>query len=219
MDNRTCPAPGCTRRVRCRGMCNTHYERWRLTGDPQFDRPVTDLRKVTVCRVEGCNRDVTNLHGGHCHKHRARKWRTGTTAPRPRATVRAASHGYLLLLAPDHPQAVFPHGWGYQHRIVLWDKIGPGQHPCVYCGQIVVWGVDLHVDHVDDDKTNNDPNNLVPACVSCNSRKALKRRYPRAEPVDQSLDCGSVWDKGTIGLLAEEIRLATEGRGALDRPA
>ena len=29
------------------------------------------------------------------------------------------------------------------------------------------------------------------------------------------LDCGSVWDKGTIGLLAEEIRLATEGRGAL----
>lgn len=54
-------------------------------------------------------------------------------------------------------------------------------------------------------------------CPMCAVKGGLRIRL--LEESAACLDCGSVWDKGTIGLLAEEIRLATEGRGALDRPA
>ena len=54
-------------------------------------------------------------------------------------------------------------------------------------------------------------------CPMCGVKGGLRIRL--LEESAACLDCGSAWDKGTIGLLAEEIRLATEGRGALDRPA
>jgi hypothetical protein len=64
------------------------------------------------------------------------------------------------------------------HRLVLYEKIGPGQHPCNYCGETVEWKVGQHTqrgnliaEHVDGDTTNNDPENLVPSCQSCNNRK------------------------------------------------
>lgn len=54
-------------------------------------------------------------------------------------------------------------------------------------------------------------------CPMCGVKGGLRIRL--LEESAACLDCGSAWDRGTIGLLAEEIRLATEGRGALDRPA
>lgn len=39
MTNRTCSIEGCTRPRRKREWCNTHYERWRLNGDPLASRP------------------------------------------------------------------------------------------------------------------------------------------------------------------------------------
>lgn len=65
------------------------------------------------------------------------------------------------------------------HRAVLWDKIGPGPHPCHHCSQQVNWrpgarvgkGV-LIADHLDRDTRNNDPENLVPCCTKCNRERA-----------------------------------------------
>jgi hypothetical protein len=73
----------------------------------------------------------------------------------------------------DHPLAVG--GRIYEHRKVLYDKIGPGPHLCHWrCGRLVNWGgtKGLHTDHVDGVRTNNDPDNLVPACPSCNKLRA-----------------------------------------------
>lgn len=63
------------------------------------------------------------------------------------------------------------------HRILLWDKIGRGPHPCFYCGVTVSWFPDLDteslelcVDHRDQDKYNNDLDNLVACCRICNMR-------------------------------------------------
>lgn len=34
MTRRTCTIDGCTRPVKCRGLCPTHYQRFRVHGDP-----------------------------------------------------------------------------------------------------------------------------------------------------------------------------------------
>lgn len=60
------------------------------------------------------------------------------------------------------------------HRLVLWEKIGPGTHPCYYCGFSLSWEAarfapeELTVDHRDRDRFNNGPDNLVPCCHGCN---------------------------------------------------
>lgn len=61
----------------------------------------------------------------------------------------------------------------WEHRVVLWDSIGPGSHPCHWCSRLVHWlpteeQIPLCVDHVDGVVTNNDPANLVPSCKGCN---------------------------------------------------
>jgi hypothetical protein len=35
-----CTIEGCERKVLAKGWCNTHYQRWRRTGDVQADRPI-----------------------------------------------------------------------------------------------------------------------------------------------------------------------------------
>jgi len=67
----------------------------------------------------------------------------------------------------------------FEHRAVLYDEIGGGGHPCHYCGIVVYWQYDLVVDHVDEDKTNNSPANLVPSCTPCN---IWKHWYVRKNP-------------------------------------
>ena len=64
---------------------------------------------------------------------------------------------------------------------MLWEKIGLGPHPCYFCGRPLNWQVRkrdqpwpedfLQVDHLDHDKDNNDPSNLVPSCFRCNAGK------------------------------------------------
>ena len=65
-------------------------------------------------------------------------------------------------------------------RRELFDKIGYGPHLCRWCGRHINWGrrgqVMLTVDHLDWDNQNDDPANLEPSCVSCNS----KRKNPAA---------------------------------------
>jgi len=51
---------------------------------------------------------------------------------------------------------------------------------CQDCGeQRVKWGIHLHVHHIDADKTNNDPSNLISLCDECHQerhRQMAKKR-------------------------------------------
>jgi len=92
---------------------------------------------------------------------------------------------YVFITYPGHPLAGRK-GRVALHRVVLFSKIGPGKHKCHWCGKEVSWARGLQVDHLDWDKSNNDPNNLVPSCGHCNidrmrdeTRNRL-RRYRRA---------------------------------------
>jgi hypothetical protein len=80
-----------------------------------------------------------------------------------------------MLVRPNHPLA----GKGRlisEARAVLYAKIGPGPHDCHWCGSRVEWrpgegvrakGV-LMADHINNDRHDNRPENLVPACQACN---------------------------------------------------
>ena len=101
------------------------------------------------------------------------------------------SNGYVVTCRKGHP-AASPGGSVGEHRLVLYEKIGPGMHTCHWCGVPVTWGSRskvLHAqrlvaDHVDDVRHNNDPDNLVPACLACNSTRVgrqVARRVLRSE--------------------------------------
>ena len=59
-----------------------------------------------------------------------------------------------------------------EHRKVLYDKLGPGQHPCHWCGEPLVWS-QIRADHHDGNRQNNDPENILCACDTCNRRRAM----------------------------------------------
>lgn len=94
---------------------------------------------------------------------------------RPAKTRRTlTSTGYYRIPARGHAVANRG-GHAYEHRMVLYDAIGPGGHKCNWCPRIVTWLVDLQVDHVDHNPLNNDRANLVPSCGPCNV--ARNRRW------------------------------------------
>ena len=87
-----------------------------------------------------------------------------------------SKQGYVVLrYQHDHPLAS-RHGELLEHRAVLYAKIGPGPHPCHWCGKQREWGGPggIHADHLDTDRQNNDPENLVPSCKKCNGDRGKK---------------------------------------------
>lgn len=117
--------------------------------------------------------------------HYERFKRHGDVGPPGRVIAEAGTgsvmaNGYRVLNRPDHPLAG-AQGKVYEHRFVLFDAIGAGEHPCHWCGVTLRWDHGwpehadaLTVDHLDEDTLNNEPENLVPSCNECNTQR--KRR-------------------------------------------
>jgi hypothetical protein len=77
----------------------------------------------------------------------------------------------------EHPLAN-KNGQVAEHRKVLFDKIGEGPHPCHWCNKIVSWfDKSLCSDHLDGDPGNNNQENLVPSCGTCNSRRGASMKW------------------------------------------
>jgi hypothetical protein len=93
--------------------------------------------------------------------------------------------------APSHPIAP-PSGVLAVARIVLYEKLGPGEHPCHWCGKTLRWIAgggpgtpgSLLADHLDWNRHNDDPANLVAACQPCNGHRTSRRDRPLLEPDD-----------------------------------
>lgn len=87
---------------------------------------------------------------------------------------------YRTVAAKGHPLAGV-NGRAYEHRVVLYDAIGPGPHPCYWCGDLVDWAPkgtpgELQPDHLNDDGGDNRLENLAPSCRRCNTTRAIQRR-------------------------------------------
>ncbi|MFJ8687370.1 HNH endonuclease [Micromonospora wenchangensis] len=97
----------------------------------------------------------------------------GTSEPRRlRGTI--SPQGYRQLYIADHP-LVPTKGMVFEHRAVMWTVLGDGMHSCHWCGQDLYWFGSfpnkLIVDHIDGNRLNNAPANLVPACKTCNGSR------------------------------------------------
>jgi hypothetical protein len=82
--------------------------------------------------------------------------------------------------AVGHPIAP-PSGTLSISRINLYEKIGPGPHPCHWCGAQLVWRAgagpvagSIVADHLSHDATDDSPDNLVPSCNVCNAHRTRR---------------------------------------------
>lgn len=98
------------------------------------------------------------------------------------STPKPVSQGtYHSIRNPKHPLAR-QGGKVALNRMALFDAIGPGPHPCHWCGIELHWATHtmaksagiLLADHVDGNRDNNDPSNLVPSCHRCNVIRASR---------------------------------------------
>lgn len=135
-----------------------------------------------LCVVEGCTNPRQYAIPAVCNSCYYRHRRTGTYERKAHTYRGITSHGYVSVANSTHPMAT-TQGKVYEHRMVLYDAIGPGPHPCHWCGDMVNWikqvcskGA-LVPDHLDGNKANNALTNLVAACNRCNSRRGLLMKW------------------------------------------
>jgi hypothetical protein len=129
------------------------------------------------CTVDGCG----HLSHGHglCHRH-YKRWRQrgepGIAGLERRENGLGTPHldGYWRFHLPTHPLADST-GTVLRHRVVLYDALDGADADCHWCGKSVAWGIDLHVDHLDSNRANDERVNLVPSCPSCNSSRVKVR--------------------------------------------
>ncbi len=87
----------------------------------------------------------------------------------------------------DHPlsQGVSDcgrYGKVYEHRLVLFNKVGPGNQECYWCKKQVFWMKEVHsnaivADHLDGNEWNNTPENLVVSCRRCNIQRSIRSDF------------------------------------------
>jgi uncharacterized Zn-finger protein len=117
--------------------------------------------------VADCQNEATRVGVGLCEKHYYRMRRGGTLEKRFPAKPFEHSEGYILIPANGHPLALPGDSHIYEHRKVYYDAHGAGPFDCYHCGAGVTWQT-MDVDHLDDDRKNNAPGNLVASCPICN---------------------------------------------------
>lgn len=125
---------------------------------------------------EACGEPIPKRKMRASKPNRFCSWDCFKATPRPQLVETPI--GTRMMRRPDHPLAPPKSGLVALSRIVLYEKIGPGEHPCTWCERKVTWmpgagnteGA-LIADHLDWNQQNNDPSNLVPSCHVCNSHR------------------------------------------------
>lgn len=179
----TCEVEGCENEARIRkggkAVCIKHEQRFRKYGS--FDLPVRAPKPWAICTIEGCGKPARTRGANLCDMHYCRRWRNekdgndrGFDLWKPEENI-GHSHGYLLRYCPDHPLRQGKSGpREYEHRVVFYDEHGTGPFSCHWCGTTVTWD-DMHVDHVNGDKQDNDLRNLVSSCALCNQWRGREK--------------------------------------------
>ena len=123
------------------------------------------------CRVEECAREARYKTEQLCQKHYFRLWRNGHThlkKSRPRGGIYRYqdSRGYFYVRKMGHPLAD-ARGCVWEHRFLYYEKVSKELDVCQLCETPVDWAT-VHIDHIDNDKSNNSLDNLRPLCRACN---------------------------------------------------
>lgn len=125
------------------------------------------------CSVPECDKCIRSSGCRYCETHYYRIRRNGTLELKRKHNETLCLDGYVK---DSEAKSL---GFYRQHRRVLFEKIGEGSHKCHHCGTWLSWEKNypehrdaLTVDHLDEDKSNNDPDNLVPCCGACNLKRS-----------------------------------------------
>lgn len=135
-----CSIIDCPRPRKARGWCSTHYERWRVHGDPMHET------WTKVCAVEGCEKP--HKSAGYCSMHWER-WRRHGDAGAPEA-VRVLRYELGTTCAVDECDGdVKARGWCVMHYARWQDHGDPlivlapkaeRVPDCVVCGKPTIDG-------------------------------------------------------------------------------
>lgn len=133
------------------------------------------------CVIDGCDRYANYREKRLCQMHYFRLMRGGIEKTQKQLRVELfGSHrkyrvanpaGYQKLYEPLHPLS--NQGYVYEHRKVIWDIYGNSLPRCELCECELYWD-SCHIDHKNNDVTDNSVSNLRPLCGSCNT----SRGYP-----------------------------------------
>lgn len=155
--------------------------------------------ELKMCSAEGCTEPrATSGKWTLCREHKneyQRNWRAANKDSVKETNLRSFTKcegkiyldthsGYYKYVGFNHP-ACSPSGMTRYHRIVMWDKLSGKDAPCAECGGMVFWNLPsnhvnaLHVDHIDEDKGNNLPENLDPVHAACNNKRAFRNKAKR----------------------------------------
>lgn len=118
-------------------------------------------RKDTTGKAFFCSRDcvVFPYKGKKLPREwlKNRKTKRGENSPLWKGGRYIDRHGYVRIYAAGDPHST-TNGWAFEHRIVMSEKIGRALLPVE------------HVHHIDGNKANNNPENLMIVSVSNHTR-------------------------------------------------
>ena len=144
------------------------------------------------CRVNGCNNKAMYKAKQLCQKHYSCERRNGTTEilNRKKKDKCFDDRGYVMLYKPNHPIAT-KKGLIREHRYIAYEKYKNKEIRCEICLKSLNWG-NLHVDHIDEDKANNNASNLRILCRACNVMRTSVRKHKYMHKSYHAITCNGV---------------------------
>lgn len=125
------------------------------------------------CIAKECERMAAYKSLQLCQKHYFRMRRNGSleTIPTTRKPRIITPNGYVRIWEPGHALAD-KGGYVFEHRRVMWEEVGAKCRDCDLCGRNETWQT-CHVDHIDEDRQNNERPNLRILCRGCNVKRGM----------------------------------------------
>lgn len=138
---------------------------------------------LTPCRTPRCGGRVVFRVGQQqceaCYTYERKNGRPRNPLPLySTARVYLRRDGYLVVRAPGHPLESEKRSYVALHRLVAHDARGGVCGGCHWCDAPLTWA-SAHVDHLNGEKADNRPENLVVSCRACNQGRGAGAAFLR----------------------------------------